>query len=553
MARKKVLVLLGGKYHPFDECGEILETFLNATGRFDVTRTTDRNALASLPRSRYAALVVYAQGGQLTPKQEKGVVDFVEKGGGLVGIHCGSDSFTRNKGYMKLIGSQFIDHGPVLDFDVTVSDDTHPLAARVQKFRITDEFYILKQHADFEPYLQAYWRNVAHPMAYTRTQSNGRVGYLALGHDERAFGHPAFQSQVVRQLRWVCGETDVFERSIGCGIVGYGGAFSMGKHHAESINQCQGLDAVAVCDVVESRLELAEDDFPGVKTYTSLDKMLEDDEVELCVLVTPHDTHAPLAIQCSKGGRHVVSEKPFCLTVKEATDMIRAARRAGTVCSVFHNRRRDADFLTIKGLIDDGAIGEVFQVEANAGGYGYPGDWWRSSKAISGGAFYDWGAHFIDWILNLVPRRIESIYGFFPPKRVWHQVTNEDHCWACIRFEGGVMATFEQSSIAAVGKSKWRILGTRGGITMGENDTIKLVQVQPDGRRVESLVPYVEGDWHGYYRALADHLILDDPLEVTPESARRVIGVLSLAEQSSAKGRPLPVPYEDELFGTKKT
>ena len=552
MARKKVLVLLGGGYHEFDECGRILDAFLKATDRFDVTCTTDRDVLTSLRRRRYAALVVFTQGGQLTAKQETGVIDFVERGGGLVGIHCASDSFTKNKGYMQLIGSQFAGHGAVVPFDVTVSDENHPLAARVQKFRITDELYILKQHADFEPYLQAYWQNVAHPMAYTRTQGEGRVGYLALGHGVEAFNHPTFQSQLIRQLRWVCGETEVFDRVIGCGIVGYGGAFNMGKLHAEAINACQGLETVAVCDTDESRLELAEEDFPGIKTYSRIDRMLEDVEVELCVLVTPHNTHAPLAIQCSKAGRHVVCEKPFCLTIKEATDMIRAAKRSGTACSVFHNRRRDADFLTIKGLIDGGAIGELYQVEANAGGYGYPGDWWRSNKAVSGGAFYDWGAHFIDWILNLVPRRVESVYGFFPPKRVWHHVTNEDHCWTAIRFEGGVLATFEQSSIAAVGKAKWRILGTRGGITMGENDTIKLVQIETDGRRVESTVPYVEGDWHGYYRAMADHLILGDPLEVTPESARRVIGVLSLAEQSSAKGRPLAMPYEDELFGPKK-
>ncbi|MBN1344888.1 MAG: Gfo/Idh/MocA family oxidoreductase [Phycisphaerae bacterium] len=382
-------------------------------------------------------------------------------------------------------------------------------------------------------------------MAYTRTQGEGRVGYLALGHDERAFNNLAFQSQVVRQLRWATGETEVFERSISCAIVGYGGAFNMGKLHADSISGCDGMHVSAVCDADESRLEIAEDDFPGVKTYNHMDKLLADDEVELCVLVTPHNTHAPLAIQCSKAGKHVVCEKPFCLTIREATDMINAARKARTVCTVFHNRRRDADYLTIKGLVDGGAIGEVYQIEANAGSYGYPGDWWRSNKVISGGAFYDWGAHFIDWILNLAPRKIQSVYGFFPPKRVWHHVTNEDHCWTAICFEGGLLATFEQSSIASIPKAKWRILGTKGGITMGENDTIKLVQMQDDGRRIESTVPYVQGDWHGYYRALADHLILGEPLEVTPESARRVIAVLSLAETSSAKGKPLPVPYEN--------
>lgn len=552
MARSKVLVLLGGGYHPFESCGEILTSFLEETGRFSVTSTEDREALAKLPRSPYDAIIVYTQGGTLTAKQEQGIVDFVENGGGLVGIHCASDSFTKNKAWMQLIGSQFIDHGAVVPFDVSVSDEDHPLAARVKSFKITDELYILKTHSEFHPYLRAHWHNVPHPMAYTRTQGEGRVAYLALGHDERAFLHPDFQSQVVRQLRWAMGEAECFERTVACAIVGYGGAFSMGKIHADAITACKGLDLVAVCDPDEWRLDIALDDFPGIKTYNHIDRLLEDHEVELCVLVTPHNTHAPLAIQCSKAGRHVVCEKPFCLRVKEATDMIRAAQKAGTVCSVFHNRRRDADYLTIKGLIESDALGEVFHVEACMGGFQYPGDWWRSVKEISGGAFFDWGAHFIDWILNLIPRPVESVFGFFPPKRVWHHVTNEDHCWVTIRFEGGAMATFEQSNVAAIPKPKWRILGTHGGITVTDEHGVELVQITEDGRRIESTVPCVEGDWHGYYRSLADHLLLGDSLKVTPESARRVIGVLSLAEESSKKGKPLPLPYEDEFFDRKK-
>ncbi len=548
MTRHNVLVLLGGGWHDFEACGQILESFLTASGRFEVTSTTDRNALAALPRGHYEAVVIYAQGGELTHRQEQGLIDFVENGGGLVGIHCGNDSFVRNDRYMKLIGSQFIGHGPVVAFDVSVKDADHPLAARVQSFRITDELYIVKNHADYDAYLQAYWHNAPQPMAYTRAQGRGHIGYLALGHGVEAFRHPVFQSQVIRQLRYVCGEAEVFDRVIGCAVVGYGGAFNMGKHHADSMNQCKGLEVVAVCDSDASRLTMADDDLPGIRTYPSLDRLLEDDQVELCVLVTPHNTHAPLSVQCSRAGRHVVCEKPFALNVRQSTEMIQAARKAGKVCTVFHNRRRDADFLSLKGLIDSGAIGEVFQIEAFMGGYSYPGDWWRSNKAISGGAFFDWGAHFVDWILNLIPRRIESVFGFFPPKRVWHHVTNEDHCWATVRFEGGAMATFEQSSIAAIGKPKWRILGTRGGITAVDGDPLKLVQVQTDGRRIESSVPLLQGDWHGYYRALADHLLLGDPLEVTPESARRVIGVLSLAEESSRRGRPLPMPHEDEVF-----
>jgi formylglycine-generating enzyme required for sulfatase activity len=72
-------------------------------------------------------------------------------------------------------------------------------------------------------------------------------------------------------------------------------------------------------------------------------------------------------------------------------------------------------------------IGEPFHIEACMGGFAHPGYWWRSDKRISGGAFYDWGAHICDWVLGLVPSRIKEVSGHFLETRVWHDVTNEEY------------------------------------------------------------------------------------------------------------------------------
>jgi predicted dehydrogenase len=129
---------------------------------------------------------------------------------------------------------------------------------------------------------------------------------------------------------------------------------------------------------------------------------------------------------------------------------------------------------------------------------------------------------------------------------VWHQVTNEDHCEALVRFSGGRTAHIQHSSIAAIGRSRFRILGTRGGIeqrTAEPKDGIHLVRFE-NGVRVESTVPCFSSDWDAFWRNVADHLILGEPLAVTPESARDVIAVLNLAELSSKQGgRPLELPY----------
>jgi len=143
-----------------------------------------------------------------------------------------------------------------------------------------------------------------------------------------------------------------------------------------------------------------------------------------------------------------------------------------------------------------------------------------------------------------MPHRIESVTGVFH-KRKWHQVSNEDHCQALIRFEGGRTAYLEQSSLAAIGKARFRILGTEGGIEQWHGmDALKLVTFD-HGTRLESKEPFLSDDWDAFYRNVADHLILGEPLAVTPQSARKVIGVINLAEESSRRGgMPMEVPFE---------
>lgn len=98
-------------------------------------------------------------------------------------------------------------------------------------------------------------------------------------------------------------------------------------------------------------------------------------------------------------------------------------------------------------------VGDIFYVEMWGGGYRKPGRCWRSDERISGGTFYDWGAHYIDWLLNLVPSKVTGVTGFFH-KLVWHDVTNEDHVEACIRFEGGAVTGVQMSTIARSGKPR---------------------------------------------------------------------------------------------------
>ncbi len=334
------------------------------------------------------------------------------------------------------------------------------------------------------------------------------------------------------------------DTTIRCGVIGYGGAFNMGKAHLGWVKATPGLEPVAACDKDPARMEAAAKDYPGLKTFTDYKQMLKDPDIDLVVCILPHNLHCRVVLDTLRSGKHAVTEKPMCLTVKEADAMIAEAKKQKKMFSPFHNRRWDGDHLAMMSVVKSGDIGEVFHIEAFGGGYSPPRDWWRSDKAISGGALYDWGAHIVDWVLRLMDEPIEAVGGFFH-KRVWHNVTNEDQCEAIIRFKGGKTANVQLSSIARAPKSRFRILGTKGAILdPASQGAFKLMTLTSSGRPVEGEIKYQPTDWRLYYQNVADHLLRGGKLECTPESARRNIMVIEYAERASKAGRFLNTPHE---------
>ncbi len=344
---------------------------------------------------------------------------------------------------------------------------------------------------------------------------------------------------------------------IGCAVIGYGPLHNFGWAHCAWIEATPDLRLVGVCDQDPARTAAAKEAYPNIRTYNDVADVWADPEIELVSIVTPHFTHCPLAVQAFEAGKHVVVEKAMCLSVAQATEMVEAGKRAGKMLSIHHNRRHDGNFRRIKEIVSSGKIGDVFHVELTAAGYGPFSHGWYSEKAKSGGAFFFWGPHAVDWVLNLVPGRITGVNGYFH-KLVWHDMTNEDQVRAVIRFESGAVADVQWSHIAAIGKPLWRILGTKGAISdSGEgwgpgyehqisapaSGSLTLVTIDEAGRHEEQ-VPYMDADWFMYWRDVADHLLRGGPVPVPGEIGRRVIGVFETAEKSSKSGQTEQVPYE---------
>ena len=553
---KKALLIIGGKSHPFEECGRILAEALQEMGACEMTLSSDLETFTNL--TRYDLVVLYTQGGALTPDQESGLVNFVSAGGGLIGIHCASDSFTTNERYLELLGSRFVTHPPITEFEISIADHDHDVTRRCSDFVVVDEFYMLEIKGPPARVLAtAKWQFETHPMAYVKTHVKGRVFYFAEGHDERTFSDPNFQKMIYRGVRWVTRQEE--GPPLRCGIVGYGPtmiggeSYSWPKHyHAGTITQVSGLELAAICDKDPKRLDVAQGEFPEVATYSSVEHLLASDTIDLAVVATPHNSHAPIALTLLSAGKHVICEKPFCLSVAEADAMIAAARSNGVLVTAYHNRRWDGDFMTIRDVVRDGTIGELFHIEGfapiSAAPFAHPGTLWRSHKPISGGALFDWGSHFVDWILELMPGLVDDVSGT-SHKRVWTDVTIEDQVQVIIRFEGGRYAELQLSDIAAVDKPKWRILGTRGGIIADGYDGGASIRVVTHHSRVreERSLSSPERRWHTFYENIADHLLCGEPLTITPERARQVIAIIEAAMSSAKSGNPeqlAPVAYE---------
>jgi len=332
------------------------------------------------------------------------------------------------------------------------------------------------------------------------------------------------------------------------GVVGYGGAFNMGKGHLNEM-KAGGMTPVAVAEIDAERLKVAEMDFPGIETYPSLSRMLGKSDVNLIVLITPHNTHVKLALQALNAGRHVVSEKPLAITTAECDRMIAAAKKNRVVLSTYHNRHWDGCIMqAVKSIKRNRAIGEIIRIEGHMGGYHKPGDWWRSSKSISGGVLYDWGVHVLEYGLQLIDSGMVEVTGFakkgfWAAKTAWKKDTNEDEAYAVVRFSSGQWMSLCISSIDSNPKrGQMEITGTKGTYIF-DGGTWELIQ-QRDGQTVITKGRNPSSEGRRFYKEIADHLVKGTKLTITPEWSRRPIHILDLADKSTKTGKALKTKYK---------
>lgn len=330
------------------------------------------------------------------------------------------------------------------------------------------------------------------------------------------------------------------------GVVGYGPSFNMGRAHLNEMARA-GMIPTAVCDIDKSRLEVAAKNFPGIETYDRIGDMLRKSSVDLVAIITPHNTHTELALQCLKAGRHVVSEKPLAITTAECDSMIAAAKKHRVILSTYHNRHWDNIILGAMKHLKAGAIGKVIRVDVDWANWNKPGDWWRSSKSISGGILYDWGVHLLEYTLQMVQSDITEVAGHlwsgvWANQTKWKKDTTEDEGFVVVRYASGAWSTLRLSSIEEKPHSVFKVLGTKGSMALDWGATE--ISTHVDGEKVTRVIQNPESEGWKFYQNIADHLTKSTPLVITAEWARRPIHILDLACQSSKAGRAIKAKYK---------
>jgi predicted dehydrogenase len=474
---------------------------------------------------------------------------FVRDGGGWLGLVSLSDETLP-----RLFGAQPGPLGPRAELRVHFHDSQHPLATRLpDAVYVTDRHQPLETESDdTEIILCADWRYQSNPVLVARTVGAGRVACTTL----HAFDGPVIQQVLYRLLRYLAGHA-ADDETLGVGLLGYSPA--VGQPHGLGVEATPGLGLRAVCDKDTQRLEQAQQDFPRLTSYVSAEDLAKDPHIDLVIIATPPNTHAHLAVQMMDAGKHVVCEKPLALNQKETAAMVEMAEERGVHLSCYQNRRWDVDYLAIKQALSERLIGDVFYIETFVGGFEHPCVLWHSHEPVSGGTTYDWGSHYLDWVVSLMPDRATAVVGT-RHKRVWHDVTNADQERIQVRFAGGQEAEFIHSDIAAVRKPKWYLLGTQGAITGHWQDVttyeidpihyfqqhdIPATEMVPDltlfrrhhsGQIVAQTLPLPPREPFPFHRNLADHLLTGEPIAAPLDQSVQVVAILEAAARSMTKG-----------------
>jgi scyllo-inositol 2-dehydrogenase (NADP+) len=337
------------------------------------------------------------------------------------------------------------------------------------------------------------------------------------------------------------------------GLLGYG--LGGRVFHAPLIEAAPGLELAVVVTSDPDRAAEVTAHYPRVTVLPSAEEMFaraQSLDLALAVVATPNDSHAPLTHRALAAGLAVVVDKPMAPTSAQARALITDAERRGRPLTVFQNRRLDADLLTVRRLIQEGALGTVVRFESRW-------DRWRPTAKTTwrerggadegGGLLLDLGSHLVDQAVHLFGDVVE-VYGEVAALRPG--VEADDDFFIALHHASGVRSHVGATNLAGLAAPRFRVLGDRAAylkygldvqeerLRQGADLTDPSWSREPESAwgvlgssEGEQRVATEPGGFLQFYSGVARALLTGGPMPVDPWDAVRVLEILERARAAA--------------------
>ncbi|AKH65192.1 MULTISPECIES: oxidoreductase [Photorhabdus] len=334
------------------------------------------------------------------------------------------------------------------------------------------------------------------------------------------------------------------------GLVGYG--YASKTFHAPLIAGTAGVRLVAISS---SNAEKVKADWPNIAVVSHPEDLFNDPEMDLIVIPTPNDTHYPLAQQALAAGKHVVVDKPFTITVEQAESLKRQAEQTGLLLSVFHNRRWDSGFLTIKSLIKENRLGKLRYFESHFDRYRpVVRQRWREAAGEGSGIWYDLGPHLLDQAVQLFgkPQSITADLGMIRPN-----AEAVDYFHVLLNYPD-IKVVLHATTLAAAESAVYTLHGMEGSyvkygldpqeerLKVGERPPHAdwgydirdgIVTLSREDELVTEYIPTLPGNYSAYYAAIRDAITIGKPNPVTASEAIQIMKLIEAGTESAKQQR----------------
>ena len=347
-------------------------------------------------------------------------------------------------------------------------------------------------------------------------------------------------------------------RNVRVGLIGSGFISSI---HADSLQRCAKAQIVAVASPTPGHAEGFAKKFGIANAFEDFRKMLEMDDLDMVVIGAPNDLHRDVAVSAAAAGKHVVCEKPLCMNLAEADEMIDACDRAGVKLMYAEELCFAPKYVRLKQLLDSGALGEPVLIKQSEKHDGPHAPHFWDVQRSGGGVTMDMGCHAIEFFRWMLGRpRILSIYAQMGTYVHRDKTEGEDNSILILEFENGTVALAEESWTKLGGMDDRAEVHGSEGVAYADllhGNSIETYSATGYDYAVEkagstkgwSFTIYEEGWNYGFPQEMehfVDCVLHDKEPLVTGRDGRVVLEALFAAYESARTGLKIELPFQTD-------